>query len=437
MTEHFRIRKEEGMNGHDIMRIVSRIFPICRSITGKGVRETLKILQEYCNELQICEVPCGTKVFDWVIPDEWNITEGYIENEAGERIIDFAANNLHIVGYSRPMDVWMELEELKSYIHTLPEQPELIPYVTSYYSPRSGFCMSQRMLDSLPKNRYHAVIKSTFDPMGSLTYGEILIPGKLEKEIFFSSYVCHPSMANNECSGPCVMIALAEYIRNMPNRQYSYRLILVPETIGAITYLSKNLVQMKKQIIAGFNLTCVGDDMQYTIVHSRYADTLADKVLTNVLKYRGRGFKECTYLERGSDERQYCFPGVDIPLCTFSRTKFYDYPEYHTSGDNLELISEKGLQGAFDVMVECIRILEYNGYYRINCLCEPQLGKRGLYPTVSKKGIYDEVRKLQDFILYADGKNDLLDISAVIDYPAVRLIDLVKVLTEQKLLIKM
>lgn len=437
MTEHFRIRKEEGMNGHDIMRIVSRIFPICRSITGNGVRETLKILQEYCNELQICEVPCGTKVFDWVIPDEWNITEGYIENEAGERIIDFAANNLHIVGYSRPMDVWMELEELKSYIHTLPEQPELIPYVTSYYSPRSGFCMSQRMLDSLPKNRYHAVIKSTFDPMGSLTYGEILIPGKLEKEIFFSSYVCHPSMANNECSGPCVMIALAEYIRNMPNRQYSYRLILVPETIGAITYLSKNLVQMKKQIIAGFNLTCVGDDMQYTIVHSRYADTLADKVLTNVLKYRGRGFKECTYLERGSDERQYCFPGVDIPLCTFSRTKFYDYPEYHTSGDNLELISEKGLQGAFDVMVECIRILEYNGYYRINCLCEPQLGKRGLYPTVSKKGIYDEVRKLQDFILYADGKNDLLDISAVIDYPAVRLIDLVKVLTEQKLLIKM
>lgn len=425
------------MNGHDIMRIVSRIFPICRSITGNGVRETLKILQEYCKELKIYEVSCGTQVFDWVIPDEWNITEGYIENEAGERIIDFADNNLHIVGYSQPIDVWMELEELKAYIHTLPEQPELIPYVTSYYTPRSGFCMSQMMLDSLPENRYHAVIKSTFDPMGSLTYGEILIPGKSEKEIFFSSYVCHPSMANNECSGPCVLVALAEYIRNIPDRQYSYRLILVPETIGSITYLSKNLEQMQKQIIAGFNLTCVGDDMQYTIVHSRYADTLADKVLTNVLKYRGKGFKECTYLERGSDERQYCFPGVDIPLCTFSRTKFYDYPEYHTSGDNLELISEKGLQGALDVMVECIRILEYNGYYRINCLCEPQLGKRGLYPTVSKKGIYDEVRKLQDFILYADGKNDLLDISAVIDYPAVRLIDLVKVLTEQKLLIKM
>ena len=174
--------------------------------------------------------------------------------------------------------------------------------------------------------------------------------------------------------------------------------------------------------------------MQYTIVHSRYADTLADKVLTNVLKYRGRGYKECSYLERGSDERQYCAPGVDIPLCTFSRTKFYDYPEYHTSGDNLELISAEGLEGAYEVMTECIDILEYNRFYRITCLCEPQLGKRGLYPTVSKKGVYDEVRKLQDFILYADGKNDLIDISNIIEYPAIRLLDMVKKLRDNDLL---
>lgn len=424
------------MDGQDMMNIAARIFPICRSITGNGVRETLKILQEYCSELKIYEVPCGTQVFDWTIPDEWNITEGYIENEAGERIIDFARNNLHVVGYSLPMDEWMELEELKKYIHTLPGQPELIPYVTSYYSPRSGFCMSQEMFDTLPEGRYHAVIKSTMDPQGSLTYGEILIPGTVEpeKEIFFSSYVCHPSMANNECSGPSVLVALADYIRSMPDRRYSYGLILVPETIGSITYLSRNLPQMKERIIAGFNLTCVGDDMQYTIVHSRYADTLADRVLTNVLKYRNRGYKECSYLERGSDERQYCFPGVDIPLCTFSRTKFYDYPAYHTSGDNLSLISPEGLQGAFDVMAECIRILECNGCYRINCLCEPQLGRRGLYPAVSKKGVYDEVRKLQDFILYADGRNDLIDISNLIEYPAAMLIDMVQTLMKQGLL---
>lgn len=426
------------MNGQDMMNIASRIFPICRSITGNGVRETLKILKEYCNELKVYEVPCGTQVFDWTIPDEWNITEGYIENEAGERIIDFAENNLHVSGYSLPMDEWLELGELKKYIHTLPEQPELIPYVTSYYNPRSGFCMSQKMLDELPEGKYHAVIKSTLDPKGSLTYGEILIPGTKEpdKEIFFSSYICHPSMANDECSGPCVLIALADYIRSMSDRRYSYRLILVPETIGSITYLSRNLPQMKKRIIAGFNLTCVGDDMQYTILHSRYADTLADKVLLNVLQYRGKGYKECSYLEKGSDERQYCFPGVDIPLCTFSRTKFRDYPEYHTSGDNLELISPEGLQGAFEVMTECIRILEYNDHYLIDCLCEPQLGKRGLYPLVSKKGVYDEVRKLQDFIMYADGRNDLIDISNIIGYPAVKLIDMVKTLTENKLLKK-
>lgn len=426
------------MNGQDMMDIASRIFPICRSITGNGVRETLKILQEYCQELKIYEVPCGTRVFDWTIPDEWNITEGYIETETGERIVDFAQNNLHVVGYSLPMDAWMDLDELKQYIHTLPDQPELIPYVTSYYRPRSGFCMSQNMLDGLTPGKYHAVIKSSLNPQGSLTYGEILIPGmsEPEKEIFLSSYICHPSMANNECSGPCVLTALADYIRKMPQRRYSYRLILIPETIGAITYLSRNLEQMKKSVIAGFNLTCVGDDMQYTIVHSRYADTLADKVLLNVLKYREKGYKECSFLERGSDERQYCFPGVDLPLCTFSRTKFYDYPEYHTSGDDLNLISPEGLQGAFDVITECIQILEYNDHYRIDCLCEPQLGKRGLYPTVSKKGVYDEVRKLQDFILYADGRNDLIDISNIIHYPAIRLTDMVKTLTENQLLKK-
>lgn len=424
------------MNGQDMMDIASRIFPICRSITGNGVRETLRILQEYCSDLKIYEVPSGTQVFDWTIPDEWNISEGYIEDESGKRIIDFAQNNLHVVGYSLPMDEWMELEELKTYIHTLLLQPELIPYVTSYYNPRSGFCMSQDMLDSLPEGKYHAVIRSTMNPQGSLTYGEILIPGTVEpeKEIFFSSYVCHPSMANNECSGPSVLTALADYIRNMPDRRYSYRLILVPETIGSITYLSRNLPQMKERIIAGFNLTCVGDNMGYTIVHSRYADTLADNVLSNVLWYRGHEYKNCSYLDRGSDERQYCFPGVDLPLCTFSRTKFYDYPEYHTSGDNLELISPDGLQGAYEVMVECIRILECNGYYRINCLCEPQLGRRGLYPTVSKKGVYGEARKLQDFILYADGSNDLIDISNIIDYPAIRLLDMVHTLSEQGLL---
>lgn len=424
------------MNGHDMMNLAIRIFPICRSITGNGVRQTLKIFQEYCCDLKIHEVPSGTQVFDWTIPAEWNITEGYIEKENGEKVIDFAWNNLHVVGYSYPMDEWMELDELKQIIHTLPQQPSLIPYVTSYYKPYSGFCMTQQMFGRLEPGRYHAVIKSQLNPHGSLTYGELLIPGMVEpeKEIFISSYVCHPSMANNECSGPCVLLALAEFIKGLKSRRYSYRLVFIPETIGAITYLSRNLQSMKKAMIAGFNITCVGDDLNYTIVHSRYGDTLADKVLLNVLQYRGKGFKEYSYLGRGSDERQYCFPGIDLPVCTFSRTKFLDYEEYHTSGDNLNFISADGLQGAYDVIRECIQIMEYNDYYCIQCLCEPQLGKRGLYPTISKKGTYDDVRKLLDFIVYADGKNDLIDISNIIHYPAIKLISIVDELTKKHLL---
>lgn len=421
-----------------MMNIVTRIFPICRSITGNGVRQTLRILQEYCSDLKIHEVPSGTQVFDWTIPSEWNITEGYIEKENGERVIDFAWNNLHVVGYSYPMDQWMNLDELKQIVHTLPQQPLLIPYVTSYYKPYSGFCMAQQTLDCLEPGRYHAVIKSELNPYGSLTYGEILIPGMIEpeKEIFISSYICHPSMANNECSGPCVLLALAEFIKGLKQRRYSYRLILIPETIGAITYLSRNLQSMKRAMIAGFNITCVGDDLNYTIVHSRYGNTLADKVLLNVLRHRGKDFKEYSYLERGSDERQYCSPGVDLPVCAFCRTKYCDYEEYHTSGDDLNFVSADGLQGAFDVISECIQILEYNDYYCIQCLCEPQLGKRGLYPTISKKGKNNEVRKLQDFIAYADGKNDLIDISNIIQYPAVKLISMVDDLTANKLLRK-
>ena len=209
--------------------------------------------------------------------------------------------------------------------------------------------------------------------------------------------------------------------------------MLAPETIGAITYLANNLQELKERVIAGFNLTCVGDNRTYSIVHSRYGNTLADRVLINVLKSETDSFKEYSYLERGSDERQYCAPGVDLPLCTFCRSKFYDYPEYHTSADNLDIISEEGLQGALHVISSCINILEENHKYQTTCLCEPQLGKRGLYPEISKKGIYDEVRKLQDFILYADGTNDLLEISEIIDYPAVCLLDMLPKLLDNKL----
>ncbi|MBQ9140638.1 MAG: DUF4910 domain-containing protein [Lachnospiraceae bacterium] len=405
--------------GQAMYELAERLFPIGRSLTGAGVRMSLEILKEQIPELEIKAVPSGTQVFDWTIPKEWEITEGYIEDENGQRIIDYAENNLHIIGYSIPVDAWVELDELLKYIRVEEEQPEVIPYVTSYYTPRFGFCMAKNQRDALKPGKYHMVIKSRlFD--GVLNYAELLLPGKSEKEVLLSTYICHPSMANNELSGPVLAVEIVKWLKTL-DRSLSYRLVIVPETIGSITYLSKNLEVMQKNTIAGFVLSCVGDNRTYSYIESRNADTLADKVMQNVLKYAYPEYKRYSFLERGSDERQYNAPGVDLPVCGFCRSKYVEYPEYHTSADNMSLISPEGLQGAFDVMQQVLTALEYNKYYRTNCLCEPQLGKRGLYPTVSRKGIYDEVKKLTNLIAYADGKNDLIDISNKIGVPVCEL----------------
>lgn len=393
--------------------LAKKLFPICRSITGDGVRETLKILKEEFSEMNIFEVPSGTKVFDWEVPKEWNIKDAYIKDSNGEKIVDFKKNNLHVLGYSTPMDEYLSLDELLEIVYTQPDQPDVIPYVTSYYKERRGFCMSENQKKSLKNGKYHCVIDSELKD-GSLTYGEIIIPGQTEKEILLSTYICHPSMANNEVSGPCVTINLAKWINSIENRRYTYRILFIPETIGSITYLSKNLDVMKKNTIAGFVLSCVGDDRTYSYVESKYANTLTDRVIQNVLEYYYPAYKRYSFLQRGSDERQYNAPGIDLPVCSVCRSKYGEYLEYHTSADNLKLISEKGLQGTFELMKKCIMALEYNQYYKVNCLGEPQLGKRGLYPTVSQKGTYGEVRLLTNFVAYADGKNDLIKIADII-----------------------
>lgn len=448
--------------GDSMYKLADRLFPICRSITGQGVRETFAILKEYIPDLKLYEVPTGTKVMDWTVPKEWRIEEAYIEDEEGRRIIDFKENNLHVLGYSTPIDKWMSLEELEPHIYTLKDQPDLIPYVTSYYKERWGFAMTQKMKDSLKRGKYHAVIRSElFD--GSLTYGELIIPAsshgdgsQTSKEIFLSTYICHPSMANNECSGPSVMAHLVSYIKSLRNRKYSYRIVFVPETIGAITYLSRNIDIMKKNITAGFNLTCVGDNRTYSIVHSRYADTLADQVLTDVLKEHYPDYDDYSYLKRGSDERQYQAPGVDIPLVCFCRSKYHVYPEYHTSGDNMSIVSPEGFYGAFSVMRKCIDKLEsgvptgesagtgsvthperashrnlspLTHKFRVTCLCEPQLGKRGLVPTMSSKETYQETLAMKDVLAYADGTHDIEGLAEVIEQP----IEVVKKVVDQLL----
>lgn len=416
-------------------QLAEKIFPICRSITGNGVRKTLQILKEEYSGMRIYEVPSGTKVFDWSIPKEWNIRDAYIEDSNGERIIDFKQHNLHVMGYSLPMDCYLNLEELKKIIYTQPEQPDVIPYVTSYYAERSGFCMSEKQKSELREDIYHCVIDSELKD-GYLTYGEIILEGESKQEILLSTYVCHPSMANNEVSGPVVAIELAKWLATFEHRRYTYRIIFIPETIGSITYLSRNLEEMKQNMVAGFVLSCVGDNRTYSMVESRYGNTLADRVLKNVLQHHYPQYKRYDFLHRGSDERQYNAPGVDLPVCSVSRSKYGEYPEYHTSDDNMSLISEEGLQGAFEMMKKCINTLEHNYFYQVTCLCEPQLGKRGLYPTISQKGSYDNVIAMRDLIAYADGTLDLIAISERIHCPTDVLIPLVDKLEKSGLLRK-
>ena len=410
-------------NGKTMYALADRMFPICRSITGNGFRESLEMLREAVPEMKVYEVPTGTEVFDWTVPKEWNIRGGGIYRLNGDKVIDFKDSNLHIVGYSLPIDKVVSREELLEHVYTMPDQPDWIPYVTSYYKERWGFCMTENQKQTLTDEEYHVVIDSTLED-GSLTYGELIVPGQTDNEILFSSYLCHPSMANDDLSGPVVLTELMKYVLQMKDRRYTYRFVINPETIGAITYISRNIDALLKHVKAGFVLSCVGDDRTYSYLATKYGDTLTDRVLQNVLKFHFPEYKKYSFLDRGSDERQYGSAGVNLPVCGFCRSLYTKYPEYHTSADNMDLISPEGLQGAYDVMVKVIMALENNYYYAMTCQCEPQLGKRGLYPTISYRGSHDSVNVIRDFTAYADGSHDLIDVSNLINVPIDVLIDI-------------
>jgi len=420
-------------NGKAMYDLAGRLFPLCRSITGTGFRESFEMIRKIIPEIKVYEVPTGTNVFDWTVPKEWNIQGGGIYRLNGDKVIDFKDSNLHILGYSLPIDKVIRLEDLLEHIYTQPDQPDWIPYVTSYYKERWGFCMSENQKKTLVDKEYHVVINSILKD-GSLTYGELIIPGETEDEILISTYLCHPSMANNELSGPVLVTELMKYINQMPKRRYTYRFVINPETIGSITYISKNLDILQQHVKAGFVLSCVGDDRTYSYIATKYGDTLADRVMQNVLYYHYPDYKKYSFLDRGSDERQYGAAGVNLPVCGFCRSKYEQFPEYHTSADNMDLISPEGLQGSFDVMRKVIRTLEHNYRYTMTVKCEPQLGKRGLYPTISHKGSHDTVNVMRDFIAYADGRHDLISISNIIGAPTDTLIELKDKLMQHNLI---
>ncbi len=417
--------------GEQIHQHATELFPICRSLSGQGVRDTLAYLQNYLPAMEIISVDSGTKVFDWEVPEEWNIRDAWIKNANGDKIVDFKVHNLHVMGYSEPVNTTLSLEELRKHLYSLPDQPNAIPYITSYYKRRWGFCMTHEQLQSLEEGEHHVYIDSTLEP-GKLHYGELIIKGQSTDEILLSTYICHPSMGNNELSGPCVTLELARWLQSLNgNHRYTYRILFLVETIGSIMYLSKHLEHMQRHVKAGYVLSCVGDDLDYSIVHTPDENTLAEKALEHVLIYHtDNNYSKYPFTKRGSDERQYCSAGAELPVAGFCRSKYAEFPEYHTSLDDLNFITPTGLGNAFDVMQKTIELLERNQTYRTKMPCEPQLGKRGLYPTVSTKDTVRQTRDMMNFIAYSNGKRSVLDIAEKTNTDATKFFETIDKLLE-------
>ena len=392
--------------------LLEELFPINRSLTGHGVRETLARIKLELSDLKIIEVETGIKAFDWEVPKEWNVHEAYIIDPEGKKILDYHINNLHLVAYSVSVETKMSLKELQKYLHSLPDQPKAIPYLTSYYTENWGFCIAEEDRDLLKDGIYTVYINSTLSN-GHMSYGEIVIPGQVEDEIFLSTYVCHPSMANNELSGPVVTVALLKWLSQNSKPYHTIRAVFIPETIGSIYYISKHLKNMKDKIKAGFVITCVGDNNAYSFMPTKLGNTITDRACLLAIEELRIDCKIYNWLERGSDERQYCAVGVDLPIASLMRSKYGTYKEYHTSLDNLEFVSPEGLAGAYNLIKRAIEICDQSIKPIALFLCEPKLSKYSLYPSISHKGGSKDIRSMLDILSYSDGKNDILEISVL------------------------
>lgn len=422
------------MTAEAIYALAEKLFPLPRSITGDAVRRTHDILRELIPELVTHEIVTGTRCFDWVIPDEWNVDEAYIESADGRRVIDWRINNLHLMGYSEPVDRIVRLSELLDHVHSLPNMPDAIPYKTSYYERRWGFCVTERQRLALTDEAYRVVIRTTLAP-GSLSFAEILVPGESEQEVLLHTYTCHPSMGNNETSGMAVLAHLARYVLDLPRRRYTYRIVCTAETIGAVAYISHNLDQLRRNVIAGFVLTCVGDNRSYSLLSSRRPDTLPERVARHALERIVRvPYTTYPYTTRGADERQYCAPGVDLPVVSVMRTKYGCFPEYHTSLDDLSFISPDGLWGGYLANKACIDVLEANELLLASVICEPWLSPRGLRPSlIDGKTLVDWSATISHLMAYADGEHDLVAMAELYGASVLDLLPAVRTLKEHGL----
>ena len=400
---------QESDTAKEMFHLIERLYPICRSITGDGVRQTLRILQEYI-PLTIREVPSGTRVFDWAVPKEWNIKDAYIKNSKGEKLVDFHKSNLHVLNYSLPIHEKVSLDELKAHSFSLPDKPDWIPYRTSYYKENWGICLSHKQLAELQEDEYEVLIDSTLRD-GHLSYGEYFIKGDSADEILVSTHICHPSLANDNLSGTALAVFVASHLKAASLR-YSYRFIFTPGTIGSIIWLSLNEAQTIR-IKHGLVLACAGDSGKINYKKSRQANAEIDRAVIQALKDSGDAFALHEFSPYGYDERQFCSPGFNLPVGCFMRTPHGEFPEYHTSADNLELVQPKFLVDSLTKCLSIFEILEGNRrYLNLNPKCEPQLGKRGLYGSIG--GQSDS--RLQELAMLwvlnlSDGAHDLLDVA--------------------------
>ena len=406
----------ENKMKQEMEKYFDRLWPINRSITGPGLRDSFDIISEII-PLNRMKFETGSKVFDWTVPKEWSVRDAYFIDPDGMKHAQFKENNLHLLVYSTPFKGKVSLEELKQHLYTLPDKPDSIPYVTSFYNENWGFCISYNEMEKLPQGEYEVFIDSEHYH-GCVDIGEAVIPGDSNKEIFFSTYMCHPSMANNELSGPLVMAFLYDRIKQIKNRRYTYRFAITTETIGTICYLSERGMHLKAHMLAGYVMTCIGDPGNFTYKQSRKKNCIADRAAKIILRDKSQhSIIPFDPGDNGSDERQYCSPGFNLPVGSLMRTMYRYFPEYHTSLDNKEFISFKSMEESVDIYFSIVEALESNFIWENTVrYCEPQLQPRGLYHAVS----YDTLKTWENssaamlwLLNYADGKNDLLDIAEI------------------------